>query len=381
MSLLRARARRSLAALLAVAGLTLPAPAASPADAPKPVRFSTPFLLREQFWVNLHHFLYVLGRAENGERDAWREAVLAAPAEAKAARLNAVERRIWDEAVAAYAADLSKMDPIFDRRLIAFTLALTRVKADATRPAASGEDAAAAILERAAPVYRKHWYPTHRAANARFIAVQTPLIDAHAPAMIARVSRAWSRTWPAEGVPIAVSGYANWAGAYSTEGPLVVVSSCHESLEGELGLEILVHEALHQWDNWLMARLDAAGSRAGVPVPDGLWHALIFYSAGHAAAMEFGEAYVPYAHKYGNWRRGIGRFLPAIEARWKPYLDGAGTLDEALEAVLKALPTTRGGPAGPPRREHPARYGADSGIRLMRPVNVSLTISSLRPGS
>ncbi len=32
-----------------------------------------------EFWLNLHHFLYVLGRAENKERDTSREAVAGAP--------------------------------------------------------------------------------------------------------------------------------------------------------------------------------------------------------------------------------------------------------------------------------------------------------------
>ena len=33
----------------------------------------------DEFWLNLHHFLYVLGRAENKTRDSSREAVAGAP--------------------------------------------------------------------------------------------------------------------------------------------------------------------------------------------------------------------------------------------------------------------------------------------------------------
>src|ERR1041384_259689 len=35
----------------------------------------------DEFWLNLHHFLYVLGRAENKTRDSARPAVSGAPAD------------------------------------------------------------------------------------------------------------------------------------------------------------------------------------------------------------------------------------------------------------------------------------------------------------
>ncbi|HEY3742551.1 MAG TPA: hypothetical protein VGL53_22030 [Bryobacteraceae bacterium] len=36
-----------------------------------------------EFWLNLHHFLYVLGRAEAKTRDASRSAVARAPADSE----------------------------------------------------------------------------------------------------------------------------------------------------------------------------------------------------------------------------------------------------------------------------------------------------------
>ncbi|HEY7862073.1 MAG TPA: hypothetical protein VIE39_00340, partial [Thermoanaerobaculia bacterium] len=201
------RSAHTSARLLAAVALSLlcvsPATAAGPtaASAP-PVRF----VLKDSFWTNLHHYLYVLGRAKNGERDAGREATIAAPGEVAGAGLTEPDRRLWEECVAAYAASLSKRDPIFDAGLARFTLALSRI-ADDARPAGPDEEAACAILERAAPLYRKHWYPAHRAENARLISELTALIDAHSPALIARMERAYDRTWPAAGVPILVSGY------------------------------------------------------------------------------------------------------------------------------------------------------------------------------
>ena len=59
-----------------------------------------------EFWLNLHHFLYVLGRAENKERDTTREAVVDTPNDQERgfAKLNAKEQQTWREVVASYAA-------------------------------------------------------------------------------------------------------------------------------------------------------------------------------------------------------------------------------------------------------------------------------------
>src|SRR6185295_7950028 len=63
----------------------------------------------DEFWLNLHHFLYVLGRAENKTRDSSRSAVANAPKDQEhgLAKLTESERSIWREAVAFYAKDLS----------------------------------------------------------------------------------------------------------------------------------------------------------------------------------------------------------------------------------------------------------------------------------
>lgn len=70
----------------------------------------------DEFWLNLHHFLYVLGRAENKETNAKREAVAAAPGDQEHGleKLSANEQKIWREAVASYAAGISKKDIVFD---------------------------------------------------------------------------------------------------------------------------------------------------------------------------------------------------------------------------------------------------------------------------
>src|ERR1043166_8124074 len=83
-----------------------------------------------EFWLNLHHFLYVLARAENKERDATREAVANAPADQATglATLSASEQETGRKAVASYASGAAKKDLVFDDPLAAVTNALARAE-------------------------------------------------------------------------------------------------------------------------------------------------------------------------------------------------------------------------------------------------------------
>ena len=309
------------------------------------------FQFENRAWVNLHHFLYVLGRATAGTPDAKRAAVASAPQDAATAPLDDDERRIWDGAIAHYIAGLSTLDLVFDDAAIAATNAIARTD-DASALTAAGVPAdTRRALNAAMRVYRKHWWPAHADANRRRIAAFDQLVARHGPGLVDRLTRLYGEAWPAAGVRVQIAAYANWAGAYSTRGPLLVVASLPLAHDGTPGLEILFHEAMHQWDDQMEARLrraairagtgssSAAGTRTGtaLSVPDDLSHAMIFYTAGHVTRAVVGDAHTPYAETSGIWQRGLGRFHAALDAHWKPYLDGAVRMDDALVNLLREL--------------------------------------------
>ena len=306
--------------------------AAALALAPAPLfRFHT-----DEFWVNQHHFLYVLGRAEAKMPDAARAAVLGAPADVERglAALLPDEQKTWRDAVAFYAAGLSKRDAVFDSQLAKITHALAQA---GERPDLSSvpsiEAELRATLERAAPIYRKAWWPAHRAANLEWRdAVQTH-IDRHGQQVLAFITRAYGMAWPADGFPVHLSGYANWAGAYSTDDNLLVISSLDRGTRGLSGLETVFHEAMHQWDGAMQELLSAQARRAGKRPPPGLSHALIWVTAGEAV-RRVAPDYLPNAETFGIWRRGMQALKAPVEAAWTPYLDGQGTRDEALAALI-----------------------------------------------
>jgi hypothetical protein len=320
---------RAVIAILLLLSTCAVVPAATPS---KPI-----FIFHtDEFWLNLHHFLYVLGRAQNKTSDASREAVIGAPADQEKgfAALSASERNVWNEAVSAYASGNSKKDLIFDEPLTQLTKALAHAGDAPSLDTAGIDSTTLAILQRAAPIYRKAWWPKHQKANRAWVTAMQPYVDKDGPTVLSFITRAYQFTWPEAGYAVHLSAFSNWAGAFSTGVGVLVISSLTEGNRGPYGLETLFHESMHQWDSQVFDALRTQARANNKLVPRGLSHALIFFTAGEAVRRVI-PGHVPYAEKFGVWQRGMMQFKTPIEQTWKPYLDGKGTRDEAFAELIK----------------------------------------------
>jgi len=310
---------------------------AAPADAGQPPAPQPPIFQFEtdEFWLNLHHFLYVLGRSEAKMADASRDAVKTAPADAEQglAGVTEDERKGWRAAVAFYATGPSRKDAVFDEPMATITHALAGAGDRAQLGGAPLDAALRAALEAAAPIYRKAWWPAHHAANLAWRDEVQRLVDRHGRTVLGFVTRAYGMEWPSGGYPVHLSGYSNWAGAYSTTGSLLVVSSLDRASRGLSGLETAFHEGMHPWDKAMNDLMFAEARRTNKRLPPGLSHALIFFTAGYAI-RRIAPDHVPSADANGVWQRGMQEVKAAVEETWKPYLDGHGTRDEALAALV-----------------------------------------------
>ena len=106
------------------------------------------------------------------------------------------------------------------------------------------------------------------------------------------------------------------------------------------GLEIIVHEGMHQWDGQMFAALSVHARALNVFVPRDLTHAMIFFAAGEAV-RRINPTYVPVADAFDVWPKQLSgaslpaqRLKPVLEEIWKPYLNGSGTRDETLAALV-----------------------------------------------
>src|SRR4029079_542158 len=95
----------------------------------------------------------------------------------------------------------------------------------------------------------------HHDANRHWQKGIQALVDQHGATVLAFITNMYKLPWPASGYPVHVSGYSNWAGAYSTSGNLLVVSSQSTGLQGAYGLETIFHEGIHQWDDQVFQSL------------------------------------------------------------------------------------------------------------------------------
>jgi hypothetical protein len=296
------------------------------------------FAMQSNFWVNLHHFLYVTARARRG-LDATRPAVTRSLDDtAGIGTLSASTRSDWDQALAYYDREIAQRDILFDSSLVAITMALSHVPGESLRGAGLDTSLTSA-LEHAAPAYRIVWWGRHDAANRRWITAVQPMLVQHGDSAAAWETRAFGVAWPNEGVPVDVTAYANWAGAYTTGNPShVTISSLNADNQGTAAFETLFHEVLHTMDRPLFERYRSAARAVGKRMLRNPTHPFIFYTAGEVSRRLF-PGHVPYAEAVGLWARAedLGAMRPLLQRHWQPWLDGQITLDEALRRIAAEL--------------------------------------------
>ncbi len=317
---------------------------AAQAEPPPIFRIAT-----DEFWLNLHHFLYLLGRAEAKTSDSTREAVAEAPREAERGMktLTDEERKVWAGAVTAYATGLSLKDAVREAPMPAVTAALAEAGDTQTLTNTAIEPAVRDVLERAAPIYRKTWWPAHLAANRAWRSSIEALVISHGQTILGFLTRSYNMEWPPAGYAVHASGYSTFGGAYSSVRGVLVISSLAKASQGLQGLETVFHEGMHQWDNQVYSALGAQARPIKAAVPPDLPHALIWVTAGEAV-RRVDPSYVPYVDSQGIWKLfssgapgPLLRLKTPLEEAWMPYLNGRGTRDEALRSLLEKIAAVR----------------------------------------
>ena len=308
--------------------------------ASRPGTESRLFAMQSNFWVNLHHFLYVAARARRG-LDADRPAVTQALGDTTGlGTLSPTLRSDWDQALDYYGRVLAERDILFDSAMVAVNVGLSRVAASASPNVAALDADHARALTQAAGAYRTLWWPRHDDANRKWIAAVRPMLAQHGDSAAAWEARAFDVRWADAPVPVDVSAYANWAGAYTTEGPShITISSLNADNQGTAAFEMLFHEVLHTMDGTLLEQFRAAARAREKRTLRNPTHPFIFYTAGEVTRRLF-PGHVPYAEAGGLWvrSRDFGPMLPLLQRHWQPWLDGAIPLEESLRRIAAELP-------------------------------------------
>lgn len=297
----------------------------TPTDASATFEVATArFLFRSAPRVGLLHFLRAWAMADAGEWPPWapplyeRTTWPAPPGE---------DGRIWAEAVEAFSSTVDR-SPVRDRGLINLRGWAVGERTRDDVPAADRHLIDA--IERALPVYLRHYWPHHGLRNRAFITSAVPAIEAVEHDVGVHLERAYGGTWPDRRIPVDVVAYSNALGAYSTAGR-VTITAGDLSHQMPRAIEIIIHEASHfdEFEEPLSRAIEAAWQEAGYGEPPGrLWHDFIFYTTGEATRLALeARGYEDYQHygAFGLYRRGERwqKELPTFEAHWRPFMEGA----------------------------------------------------------
>lgn len=287
--------------------------------------------------LNLHHVLYAAAVDRQGDERRIREGGLSAS-------MTDEERQVWESAVDYYARELASRDLHTGEGMTAIKQALIR---DDLTPLNSRHREA---LERALPIYRWYFWPSHDRENRAWTADTLTRFREVAPAVVPRLERLLGMPWPASRTRVDVVWVAKPA-PYTTLDPLhIVMGSTDPHAQQWHGVELLLHEIAHGAAGTLQREFATAFGQRGAP-PTDMWHAALFYVTGETLrqALDLRRiAYQPYLYSTGLFNRAWGAARPAIEANLRGLVEGRIALPEAasrLATAIQAAPESTDPPA------------------------------------
>jgi hypothetical protein len=306
---------------------------ARPVFADQPVVTEANLAFHSAFWVNLHHTLF--GAAWDRRPQTSGRRLIPALPQPLSAPLSDDERKTWDAAIGYYEGALASEDLRTGRGMTAIKRALADERLDA--PAIAPE--LRAVLESAAPIYRRYYWAAHDRSNRAWIDDIVGRLRSVERELVPALERAYARPWFSAPVRVDVT----WVGrAYTTLQPThTVMSPAEPNMTGWLGLEIVLHEAAHELiqptDEALASALGDRRRAHG-----DLWHAVQFYLSGTVLQQILRQRsidYSPYLYATGLFDRAWKEYRPLIEQVWSAYLRGDITRDVAIERTVAGLPS------------------------------------------
>lgn len=299
------------------------------ASAAEVVRVS-PWELHNSFWMSLHQALIA-------------DAMRLTPRELTA--LSAEERAAWNEAVAAYRTAGGRGDLTFATPMAITSDGLTQIADDATEPVIDAPLAGA--LNRAAPVYRTHWWAADDKANRFVIAYAAAMLREAGPELVRAHEAVYRTAWP-QRILVYITPHSGPFGAYTVTGRaggvITTMSSRDPGYQGLRTLEMLLHESSHAvvgpTSGTVAAAISSAAKRRGFDGPRDLWHAILFATSSELTRSLLAErgvsAYVPSSDDL--FTRVWPKYREPIETYWLAYVRGRGTLEDAIDKVINAIP-------------------------------------------
>lgn len=308
-------------------------------EKPPIARTTVLFDFHSNFWVNLHQVLLHEAWLRAGKR--YRPLESAAPL--SAADMSQHDDADWNAAVTFYAAHFGTRQQHGDDQLIQINDDLAEQPDDSVHLNPRGlPPELAAVLQSAAVLYRKYWWPAQNESNENWIASQEGRVRDLGPALASAMTKDLHQPWPATPIRVDVCYYVAALGhALTTLPPHTTFSSSDPSNQDLSGFELLFHEASHTFADTLTNALSAEGRTQHKDVGD-LWHSVLFYTSGVELRRLLPAAeqasFTPYAYRYGVYAGGNWpKYRRVLEADWQAYLDGKIDFTDAIHSMVAGL--------------------------------------------
>ena len=327
------------------AAVPLPAAGARPAPEADCYRVeSERFVFHSDPWINLHHFLYQWASASAERKPGDTRPPVEVPEIEHRQDLAEGERQAWERAVAYYRERLIGGDLLADLDLVGLKEQLAALACTAN--SAKGIDPELwKVLVEAMPVYRRHWWPEHHAANVGWIGERLRQLRSYETVLAKRLAEAYGGEWPPERIRVDVAAYSNWAGAYTTNNPNQLTIS-RRSYEGLDGLEIVFHEVSHAsfFEQRIFEQLATAFRPHGVKPPGRLFHVIQFVTPAELIRSLLGneqpKGYRSIAERVYAEGPAADHYRIVLKY-WKPFLDGKIDRTEALDRIATEIAQPR----------------------------------------
>jgi hypothetical protein len=338
-------------ALLLLIGATLAAcltlPSRITAQEEVPIARTAPlFDFHSNFWVNLHQVLF---------HEAWlrgkpNRQLQGAPT-LSAAGMSKQDEANWNAAVSFYAAHFGTRLHHGDDELIGINDELAEHPDNGAHLNPTGlPPELVPVLQSAAVIYRKYWWPAHNKSNENWIASQKQRVQDIGPKLAAALTNDLHQQWPAAPIRADVCYYVVALGfAFTTTLPSHTTFASFDpsnqdlsgSNQGLSGFELLFHEASHTFADTITNAFAAEGRAQHKDIGD-LWHAVLFYTSGvelrRLLPAPEQVSFTPYAYRYGVYNGGWAKYRRLLETDWQAYLDGKTNFTDAIHSMVASLP-------------------------------------------
>ena len=194
-----------------------------------PVAEVSQLRMYSSFWQNLHHFLYASAWAKRPVVPETRRLAMPIPPGSNVS-MTPAEQATWDNAVALYEREFASRNLLFDRGMLMISNGLA--DRDDNLTGAPYDDELRTLLLSTAPIYRKHWWAAHDAANRAWIAATARRTTTQAAPIVSRLTALYDVAWFTSPVRVDVVRVGQSQGAYTSVNPThIVVASGDGSYE------------------------------------------------------------------------------------------------------------------------------------------------------